>query len=155
MQPGAVQPSARRIIVVRNVGLPRYLERQEIVRRAGQGRMIVAPNDWWSEPLGAMAQRVLAVDLGQRLPGSDVLAGEGPLGADPDREVALDLQRFDADGVLMLKGFFSIEGKGRRRIVGRLDISVPPASGSAPDLVKAMSVALAQAADRVARELSR
>ncbi len=83
-RPGLVQAGARRVVVVRGVGLPRYLEQQEVVRAAGQGRLRVAENDWWSEPLGEMLQRVLVANLAQRLPGTYVLADGGPIAAHPD-----------------------------------------------------------------------
>lgn len=155
------QTGARRVVVVRGVGLPRYLEREEIVRSAGGTRLRVAGNDWWGEPLRAMLRRVLVADLAQRLPGADVLADEGPVAAHADVEVDVDVQRFDREagvddpaGLMLLDGYAATTGPGRPHTLDRLRLSVPVAAGTTKAQVEAMSAALGQVADTVARRLA-
>ena len=159
------QTGARRVVVVRGVGLPRYLEREEVVRSAGNARLRVAENDWWGEPLRAMLRRVLVADLAQRLPSADVLADEGPVAARPDAEVEVDVQRFDPDapgqdapgqpgGPVVLDGYAAVAaGPGRARTLDRLHLSAPMAAGTTKAQVDAMSAALGQVADIIAGRL--
>ena len=160
--PGGTQAGGRRVIVVRGVSVPRYLEREEIVRSAGGTRLRVAGNDWWGEPLRVMLRRVLVADLAQRLPGADVLADEGPIAAHPDAEVEVDVQRFDRDasggdvgGPVLLDGYAAITGPGRLRTLDRLRLQAPVAAGTTAAQVDAMSAALGQVADIIAGRLSR
>jgi len=164
--PTRLQAAIRRVVVVRGVGVPRYLEREEIVRAAGGTRLRVAGNDWWGEPLRVMLRRVLVADLAQRLPGADILADEGPIAAHPDAEVEVDVQRFDGDaggrdaeggdpgGPVLLDGYAAVTGPGRPRTLDRLRLSVPVAADTTKAQVDAMSTALGQVADRVAGRLA-
>jgi len=157
-----LQAGGRRVVVVRGVGLPRYLEREEIVHSAGGTRLRVAGNDWWGEPLRVMLRRVLVADLAQRLPGADVLADEGPIATHPDAEVEVDVQRFDRDaggrdpdGPVLLDGYAAVTaGPGRPRTLDRLRLGVPVAASTTKAQVDAMSAALGQVADIIAGRLA-
>ncbi|MGI4940382.1 MAG: PqiC family protein [Janthinobacterium lividum] len=153
---GPARAGRHQLVVVRGVGLPRYLEREEIVRVAGGARLRVAENDWWGEPLRAMLRRVLVADLAQRLPGTDVLADEGPVAARPDAEVELDVQRFDPGpgGPMVFEGYAAVTGRGRQRNLERLHIEVPVSADTTKAQVDAMSTALGQVADAVALRLA-
>ncbi len=154
---GPARAGKCQLIVVRGVGLPRYLDREEIVRVAGAARLRIAENDWWGEPLRAMLRRVLVADLAQRLPSSDVLADEGTLAARPDAEVEMDVQRFDRGpgGPVVFEGYVAITGPGRRRKLERLHVEVPVSTDTTKAQVDAMSTALGQVADAVARQCCR
>ena len=164
--PGGTQSGSRRVIVVRGVGVPRYLEREEIVRSAGGARLRLAGNDWWGEPLRVMLRRVLVADLAQRLPGADVLADEGPIAAHPDIEVEVDVQRFDRDadagdnnggdasGPVLFEGYAAITGPGQPRTLDRLRLQAPVATGTTKAQVDAMSTTLGQVADVIAGRLA-
>lgn len=155
-QPGIVRIGAPRMVTVRSFGVPRYLERTEIVRGVEPGRMAASDADWWAEPLRVMLSRVMVDDLGQRLPGTVVLMAGGAIAAPPDAEVQVELQRFERDGTgtVVLAGTIAIENKGRPRSIDRLDIHVPAAGATTHDQVSAMSMALAKAADVVATRLA-
>ena len=145
------------VIVVQSVAIPRYLERREIVRISAQDRVSLADNDWWSEPLPAMLRRVMARNIGQRLPASDVLAGEDVIGLHPDAEIAISIEQFDRapDGQVSLAGFVTIQYGDRSRSLDRLHIDLPGGGASTADQVKAMSLAWSEAADVVAKRLSK
>lgn len=49
--------------------LPKYLDRQQLVARTGDGRLLVEDNQLWAEPLDAAISRVVADNL-RRLTGS-------------------------------------------------------------------------------------
>ena len=55
MKPGAVLPGGPRVVQLRDIGLASYLDRREIVRSSADYRLGVMANDWWGEPLAAMA----------------------------------------------------------------------------------------------------
>jgi uncharacterized lipoprotein YmbA len=67
--PGVALPGGPRWVVLREISLARYLERDQIVRSSEGNRLDVRANDWWGEPLGGMLSRVLVENLSQRLPG--------------------------------------------------------------------------------------
>ncbi len=155
--PGPGRPGNSSVIVVRSVAVPRYLERREIVRIAAQDRVSVADNDWWSEPLPAMLRRVMARDIGQRLPTADVLAGDGLISLRPDAEIEISIEQFDraANGQISLEGFVAIQNGDHSRSLDRLHVELPAGGISTADQVKAMSLAWSDAADVVAKRLSR
>jgi uncharacterized lipoprotein YmbA len=155
-RPGGVRAAGPALVVVRAIAIPRFMEREEIVRSAAADRLTVASNDWWGEPLAPMIRRVLAQDLAQRLPSSNVLAGEGVIGMAPDAEIEVTLSRFDRDasGVVTLTGFAAIERKGAPQSLARLSVTVPAGGSTVGDEVAAMSAALGQAADQVALRLA-
>ncbi len=66
--PGIPQPGGPKVIVLREIGLARYLERSQIVRSSENYRLDVSSNDWWGESLAAMIGRILQEELSQRLP---------------------------------------------------------------------------------------
>ena len=145
------------VVVVRSVEVPRYLEREEIVRIASQDRVAIANNDWWSEPLPAMLRRVMALDIAQRLPASNVLAGEGVIGLHPDAEVEISLEQFDRseNGQIALAGFVAIQFRNHQRSLDRFHVEKPDGGVSMAEQVKAMSLAWSEVATFVATRLAR
>ena len=151
--PGPTVTGAPKAIELRQIGLARYLERNEIVRSSERYRLDVMPNDWWGEPLGAMLGRVLATDLGQRLPGSTVYPEFGAVTPPPDATVSVDVSRLDEDakGILVLQAEAATAITGQRKPLTRafrFEI-VPPVPGTAGQ-VSAASTAVGQLADGIA-----
>ena len=70
--PGAPRAGAPRLIELRRVGVPAYLDRSQIIRAVAESRL-EALGARWAEPFGDMVTRVLAEDLMQRLTGTTVL----------------------------------------------------------------------------------
>lgn len=155
-QPGPVRASKRQVIVVRSVSVPRYLEREQVVRAAGGTRLRVSENDWWGEPMRVMLRRVLAANLAQRLPGADVLSDDGSIAAHPDAEITVDLQRFDGSlgGPVVLDGYAATTGPGRARTMERLHVEASAAADTTKAQVDAMSSALGQVANLIAVQLA-
>ncbi len=157
--PGVAEGGAPRVIVLRGVGLPRYLERPEIVVSSQQYRLNVSGNNWWGEPLGAMLNRTLIAELGQRLPGSGVFGEAGAISVDPDVRAEVNIQRLDADaaGNVILDAQIAVSPtRGRQKVrTGTLHISVPPPSPSITGQVAATSSAVGQLADALAALLRR
>ena len=151
---GASLTGAPRVVQLRAIGIPHYLERSQIVRSSEGYRMDVLSNQWWGEPLDAMMSRVLVQELNQRLPGSMVYGDAGAISTRADATVEINLQRFDLDrdGAVLLAAQIAVDGK---RVVSRsVRFTVRPADAATGALVAAMSSALGQLADTVAGMLA-
>ncbi len=148
-----------KIVLIRQIGLARFLDRQQIVRSSENYRLDVQANDWWGEPLGSMLGRVLAEDLTQRLPGTTVYPESGAVSVTPDATVELNIQRLDADaaGHLVLAAQAAVTFEQRRGgpIARSFRFSVPPAGPGVRGEVAAMSTAIGRLADGLATMLRR
>jgi uncharacterized protein len=148
--PGPVVDSAPKAIDLQQIGLARYLERSEIVRSSENYRLDVMTNDWWGEPLGAMLGRVLATELGQRLPASTVYTETGAVAISPDATVAVQILRLDEDlrGVLVLQAQAAVTFAHERRPRARgFRFEVTPPAPGTPGEVAAISTAVGRLAD--------
>lgn len=104
------------------VKIPEYLDRQEIVTRAGANRLDLAEFDRWAEPLESNVARVLAENLSFIL-GTDRVRLFPWVGSTKvDYQVVVDLNRFDgtSEGKAILAAHWSIlEGEKRKVLVTR------------------------------------
>jgi hypothetical protein len=156
--PGPVLSSAPKVIVLRSIGVPQYLARQEIVRSSENYRIDVMSNDWWGEPLDAMLGRVLIQELGDRLPHSTVYRAAGVISGTPDSSVELELQRLDMDatGQLILIAQAAVSSAARGPVARRgFRILVTPPSTDIAGQVAATSKAVGQMADGIAEMLAK
>ncbi|MBV8092656.1 MAG: membrane integrity-associated transporter subunit PqiC [Acetobacteraceae bacterium] len=64
----------RQNILIGDISLARYLQRNQIFRSSKGTRLTVDANDWWGESLGPRLSRVLDEDLMQRMPGTSVFS---------------------------------------------------------------------------------
>jgi uncharacterized lipoprotein YmbA len=150
---GAERPGAPRVVLLQQIVLARYLERQQIVRSSENYRLDVMANDWWGEPLSPMLGRVLVDELGQRLPGSTVLGENGGISSSPDVTVELNVQRLDKDasGAVVLQAQAGVAFKDKGAPVLRaFRFSVAPPTADVPGEVAAISAAVGQLADGLA-----
>lgn len=151
---GPTHAHAPRLIKVREVSLPHYLERSEIVRSTENYRLVVLPNDWWAESLSSMINRVLVQDLSQRLPDSSVISEIGAISGTPNATVGINVLRFDADqsGNVVLEAEIAVTGhpKANRRV----HLTAPIQGLGTAALVGAMSAAVGKLADAVAGMLA-
>jgi uncharacterized lipoprotein YmbA len=152
--PGATHPRAPRVVQLRAIAIPHYLERSQIVRSSEDYRMDVLANEWWGEPLDAMLGRILVQELNQRLPGTTVYGDSGAIATSPDATVEINLQRFDLnhDGAVLLAAQIAVDTK--HTTSRGVNFTVRPAGTSTPALVAALSTATAQLADTVASMLA-
>ena len=153
---GAPTKTTARVIELRRVGLPGYLDRSEIVRAGPGTRLEVLRNIRWGEPLGGMATRVLVEGLAQRLPGSTVVNDAGAIRLAPDAAVEVDIQRFEADpsGAVELAAQAAFRfGPTRPGFARTFRFAAPVEGQGAPAVAAAMSVAVGQLADAIAAAL--
>jgi uncharacterized lipoprotein YmbA len=150
---GSSADGGPKVVVLRGIGLARYLERSQIVRSSEGNRLDVLAGDWWGEPLGAMMSRVLVENLSQRMPGTSVFSESGAISADADATVEVNIQRMDADqnGTIVLLAQVAVlsadsAGPSLRRSERLTVTPTTPGTGGA---VGAMSIALGQLSDTI------
>lgn len=154
--PGPVEHTSRRTVVLREVGIARYLDRLPIVRNASDYKLTVSSVDWWGEPLASMLTRVLVQELSDRLPGTTVVSETSVVATSPDATVGVEIQRLDGTGAneVVVTAQLSVslaKGAPRSRNVS---FTVPQASADTRDFVAAASVAVGKVADAVAGMLT-
>lgn len=149
---GAVSPGVHKVILLRDISLPRYLDRIQIVHSSAGNRLEVMANDWWGEPLGAMTQRILVGELGQRLPDSSVYSEAGAVTARPDLTVELNIQRLDedTDGTLVLEAQANVATTGAAGSAARsFRLTAPTTDPGIGAEVSAIDAVMGQLADGI------
>jgi uncharacterized lipoprotein YmbA len=156
--PGRTQAVPPMRVELRQVALARYLDRREIVRAGASQRLDIRDEERWAEPIGDMVTRLLAENLGQRLPAALVVAERSAMGGDPDTLAEVDVTRFEADaaGQVVLEGRFQVRRLGGRAATRNRQVRETVAlDGTGTDaLARAMSLALGLLADRMAEALA-
>ena len=149
---GAIHPSGPKVVVLRQIGLARYLERSQIVRSSADYELKVQSNDWWGEPLGAMIARVLRQDLTQRLPGTQVFNDAGAISPDANWQVEVNLLQMDLNqaGVLVLRAQIAVSAKEGEPKTESERFELPVAGPSVAAQVAASSQALGKLSDAIA-----
>ena len=139
-------------VLVRDVSLAKYLDRQHIVRSASGTLLDVRANDWWAAPLPGMVGRTLAADLDQRLPGTMVYSESGAIQPEGGSRVDVNIDRLDADpsGAVVLAAQVATTRPAGTRSVR---LTVPPGGPDLRSEVAAMSAAVGELADVVATML--
>lgn len=154
--PGSVVEHPSRTIVVREVNLPHYLDRPQIVTRSGH-RLLVNESAQWGGDLRESLTRLLAENLGMRLPGSTVLPAPTFSHVSPDLRVEVDILRFEAagDGRVHLAARWRAGNENRPGTVHTRAWSRPWAGdGVDGALVGAMSELLGDLAQAIAADLA-
>ena len=156
--PGVTRLHGPHVVMLRDIGLAPYLDRQQIVRSSSNYRIDVEANNWWGESFGAMMIRVLTAEIDQRLPGTSVYSESGAISPLPDATVEINIQRFDTDSDRKVRltaqlavTFANVDRPSVSRSLQL--VAVPPK----PDLtgqVAAMSIAVGQLSDAVAAALT-
>jgi uncharacterized lipoprotein YmbA len=77
------------------VEFPAYLDRSQIVTRTGQNQMHLAEFEQWIEPPRDNFQRALTENLASLVCAKPLVSYPWPVGGHPDRQVVLQVARFD------------------------------------------------------------
>jgi uncharacterized lipoprotein YmbA len=83
------------VIGVGPITLPTYLDRPQIVTRAGSHQLTLAEFDRWAEPLQDNVARVLAEHLARLIPTDQVLLYAWPRSATLDYQVTVEVLQFE------------------------------------------------------------
>ncbi len=100
LAPTASAPAAKAAevsVVIKDVRLPQYLERPQIVTRGSDYRLVMADYELWAGDLRQDMTRVLAENLARLLESDRVVAAPHMLKLQPDVRVEVEIQRFERD----------------------------------------------------------
>jgi uncharacterized lipoprotein YmbA len=140
------------------VTLPPYLDRPQLVTRAGSNRAVLADFDSWVEPLQGMFARVLAENLSRLLGTDDVLLLPQDRPIRFTYQVEVDVTRFDVDtaGSAILDARWWVLGRGGERLLqsGRSTISEPTEVGDYTAAAAALSRALGAMSTEIAQAIA-
>ena len=140
------------------VTLPTYLDRPQLVTRAGGNRMVLADFDSWVEPLQGMFTRVLGENLALLLGTDDVLLLPQNRDFALDRQVEVDVTRFDVDNVgnAVLDAKWWVYGRNGDELLrsGRSTISEPAAVDDYTAAAAALSRALGAMSTEIAQAIA-
>jgi uncharacterized lipoprotein YmbA len=139
------------------VALPPYLDRPQLVTRAGGNRMVLADFDSWVEPLQGMFARVLGENLAL-LGTDDVLMLPQRRDFALDRQVEVEVTRFDVDdaGNAVLDARWWVYGRNGDKLLrsGRSTISEPAAVDDHTAAAAALSRALGTMSEEIGRAIA-
>jgi uncharacterized protein len=141
---------------VDSVVVPPELDRPEIVRRAGPGKLDMADADRWAGAIDELARNALASDLAMRLPPGATVRQDDPAPPKALHRIDVVVERFEGavGGPVTLVADWTLLGDGPDHVLGRhVERIEVPAGGDIDDTVTAMSAALGQLADRIVVEL--
>ena len=156
LQPTADEASADgRVIGLEPVILPDYLDRPQIVTRAGPNRMMLADFDVWVEPLSGMFTRALAQNLSVLLETEDVVILPELRDLRFDYQVQATVTQFDIaeDGQAVLDALWAVYGRDGRRLV-RQDRSRITEAVAEPGDYAAVAAALSRALEGLSRDIA-
>jgi uncharacterized protein len=156
LQPGAGEASADGpAIGLEPVILPDYLDRPQIVTRAGPNRMMLADFDVWVEPLSGMFTRVLAQNLSVLLETEDVVILPELRDVRFDHHVQATVTQFDIDenGQAVLDALWAVYGRDGRRLV-RQDRSRIMEAVAEPRDHAAIAAAMSRALEGLSRDIA-
>jgi uncharacterized protein len=145
-------------VALKKVDIPSYLDRPQLVRLSDPYELQLSELDRWGEGTHEMVTRVLASNLGQRLPASQVfVADSGALSVPAQIIIEVDINRFDAEpsGFVVLVGQWVVRHGELLRGIDAATVRVEGASAAPSDLVAAMSEALGGFADRIAASIGK
>ena len=82
-------------VVIKNLALPQYLDRSQIVIRGGGHRIQIVENELWAGNLRQDMTRVLVENLGRLLASDRVVAAPYSVPLQPDYRVEVEVLRFE------------------------------------------------------------
>ncbi len=155
----AAAPAAHADCPVLGIGpvdWPAYLDRTQIVTRGETSSMHLAEFDQWIEPAHDNFERALLENLAGMLGGRPVISHPWPAGMHPDRQVAVQVRRFD--GVMgreaVLRAEWSVLDADGRLVLWRQAVLREPVQGQDyTALVAAQSRLVAAFAAQIAQGL--
>ena len=154
--PGQARGGAGQRIGVRSIGLPVALNQSGVPKPGGAYAAEAFANDQWAAPLAQLLQTAMVQDLAQRLPGDNVLADGGAIGAAADLLVEIQVLQFapDAAGKVTLSAQLATRPAKQQQWQLQSFTATAPGGATAQAIAAAMSSLWGQAADRVAEMLS-
>lgn len=140
------------------VTLPEYLNRPQIVTRAGRNRIILADFDSWAEPLDGLFARILTENLSLLLGTDDVVPLPLRRTIRLDYDVEVNVTRFDVDsgGHAVLDARWEVYRDVSGQLVHRAHATVVETASSNEQVadVQALSQALGDLSRQIAAAIA-
>jgi uncharacterized lipoprotein YmbA len=136
------------------VTLPKYLDRPQIVTRAGPYQLQFGEYDRWAESLDTNFSRVLAENLSLLTPTDRVAIYPWPRGTPIDYQVSIEVAQFAGQRggeSVLIASWTLFRGEGQEALVSRKSRYSAPAAGEA---YEAMVAAMSQTVADVSREIA-
>jgi uncharacterized lipoprotein YmbA len=151
---GTVRQASLGTIEVRRPGIAGYLDRTEILAQWDGQRLQLTQGAGWAEPITAMIGRVLAEDIGNRLPGTVVFNSASELSIQSSTVVEVLLRKFDlaSDGHVYLNALWLIRSAGQTT-THSATLKIKPTTTETAPTIAAMSALLGQLADKITTTL--
>lgn len=148
-------------IAIARPSLPGYLDRQQLVSRSADGRIVMNSNHLWAEPLDAGISRVTAMNLARLTNSLSIQPVETFVTMDYERLLEIRISRFepDASGDLIFECTWKLQPVSGRVTNPRSYRTQIPIGGDLTAIspqdarIKAMNEALARLAREIARAL--
>lgn len=141
-------------IVVGPIQLPEYLDRTEIVTRAGRNKIIVSDFDLWAGSLAEGFSRVLAENLSALLFTENVMVYPGLRSRSARYQLTAEVIRFDGSlgGDISLIAHWTIfEGKERKVVFAHKSAIIEPSGEKG---YEALVAASSRALEKLSREIA-
>ncbi len=148
-------------VAIARPSLPGYLDRQQLVSRGRDGRIMMNGNQLWAEPLDTGISRVTAMNLGRLTNSLNIQPVEAFVTLDYEHLLEIRVSRFepDADGNLVLDCIWKLQPVSGRVANPQKFSTLVVISGDQTPLspqterIAAMNEALARLAREIARAL--
>lgn len=137
------------------IALPDYLKRPQMVTRASPTELQLAEFDRWGEPLEKLVARVMVENLSALLATDRVYALPRRRTPDLDRQVEVQVFRFEADaaGTVTLTVRWSIYGRGTDDLLRSGQTTITDRAAAAGDAA-AIATAMSRALESFSRTLA-
>lgn len=158
-QVSADRATAPVALVIKDVRLPQYLDRSQIVTRSDGHRLQMSEFELWGGNLREDMTRALAVNLGQLLESDRVIAVPYTVRLTPDYRIEVEVYRFEreAGGRVMLSARWWITRGLDAALIASHEASFSGAplseKGSYEALVNSMSAVYGEFAQAIARSI--
>ena len=146
---------------IRPVAFPKYLDRPQIVTRAGRNQLDIAEFDQWAEPLKNNFGNVIAENLSILVPTNRIAVFPWTKSTPIDYQVSVEVTRFEASAGedCLLTARWSIMGKNGKKLILRRKskFNEPLAGGGDPggrQDFKATVSAMNRALESLSREIA-
>lgn len=151
---GTVYEAPGAPLAVGRVSMPAAIDRDFLTTGIGENTILVSDHAMWAAPLEGQAQTILARDLAARLPGHKVSMPGDQL---PEKAMIVSVNVITflpyPDHVVLAADWRVTQPAVIAPVSGRVRIIVP-AGVSPPAQAQAMSAALGQLADQIARQVA-
>jgi len=124
------------------ITFPKYLDRPQIVTRAGRNQLYLGEFDRWAEPLQENFSRVLAENLALLVPTDQLLLNPWPGSAPVEYQVRVEVLQFDGwlGGESALIARWSLLGRAERELSSRkVHLNAPTGGRDYEAMVAAMN----------------